>query len=318
MSQQEANEIAREAQRRWRGRRMLQIALPTAAALGAGAAIAVGSIPGGDGTITGCYASPNPVTNEDHTPKNITINGVTEAPGSLRVIDPSLPKTFSNPLGAQGTPNPAAQCEPEEKQVTWNQSGPAGPQGPSGPQGPAGGQGAGGTPGSPGAPLIGDTSFGLSNNGGTTFLKLDGIKGESTDKHHPGEIEIDSFSFGAHNTGAQASGGGGGAGKTIESFTITKTLDKSSPLLFQAAATGKHIAKAELSFVRKAGKGQQDYLKIDLTNVLISSVQDGQASNKATPLEQVTFNFAKATETVITGGGRPSSVSFNLNAQAKV
>ena len=47
MSQDEANKIAREAQRRWRGHRMLTIALPTAAALGAGAAIAVGSIPGG-------------------------------------------------------------------------------------------------------------------------------------------------------------------------------------------------------------------------------------------------------------------------------
>lgn len=31
------------------------------------------------------------------------------------------------------------------------------------------------------------------------FLKIDGIKGESTDKAHKGEIEIESFSWGETN-----------------------------------------------------------------------------------------------------------------------
>ena len=34
------------------------------------------------------------------------------------------------------------------------------------------------------------------------FLKLDGIKGESTDAKHKGEIEIESFSLGLTNTGS--------------------------------------------------------------------------------------------------------------------
>ncbi len=45
------------------------------------------------------------------------------------------------------------------------------------------------------------------------FLKLDGVPGESKDAKHPGEIELESFSWGESNTGAAAGGGGGGAGK---------------------------------------------------------------------------------------------------------
>ncbi len=79
---------------------------------------------------------------------------------------------------------------------------------------------------------------------------------------------------------------------SIQSFTITKTLDKSSPLLFQAAATGQHYKEATLSFTRKAGGKEQTYLKFDFQNVLISSVQDG-SSGGGTPQEQVTFAFQK-------------------------
>ena len=45
------------------------------------------------------------------------------------------------------------------------------------------------------------------------FLKLDGIKGESTDDRHKDEIVIESWSLGATNTGSHSVGGGGGAGK---------------------------------------------------------------------------------------------------------
>jgi len=47
-----------------------------------------------------------------------------------------------------------------------------------------------------------------------SFLKLDGIKGESADAKHKGEIDILSFSFGASQTGTHATGGGGGGAKS--------------------------------------------------------------------------------------------------------
>lgn len=123
MSAEEASRIAQAVQRMKRSKRALQIALPTAAALGAGAAIAAGAIPGSDGTITACYAS----RTEDGVPQDITIDDALEAPGTLRVIDPSLPHTLTQP-GAGPTPNLAAVCLPdEETQITWNQKARLGP-----------------------------------------------------------------------------------------------------------------------------------------------------------------------------------------------
>jgi type VI secretion system secreted protein Hcp len=322
MSAEEASRIAQAVQRMRHSRRALQIALPTAAALGAGAAVAVGSIPGGDGTITGCYAGTNGATLR---PPNAP-NGVTEPPGALRVIDPSLPSTIGGGPAGAPSPNLAAVCDPnkEETQITWNQKGTSGPQGPpglpavqgpAGPQGVAGGQGTVGAPGAPGAPLIGDTSFGISGNG-KTFLKIDGIKGEANDKTHKGQISIDSFSLGAHS-----SGGGGGAGKTtIQSFTITKSIDKSSPLLFLGSASGKNYKEMVLSFERKAGGTQMDYLKFTFDNVLISGITDGTSQNE-TPKEQVTFNFQKCKETFIpisSSGKAGTPVSVLISGNAKI
>lgn len=314
MSADEASRIAQAVQRMRRSKRALQIALPTAAALGAGAAIAVGAIPGSDGTITGCYANK---FGED-LPENVNVwQNVVEPPGALRVINPGGAKLPT------GGPDPAIECVPGESTITWNEKGPIGPQGVTGAQGPpglpglAGGQGPAGGQGAPGSPLIGGTTFGISGNG-STFLKLDGIKGESTDKDHKGEIAIDGFALSAQGA-TQASGSGGGAGKvSIQSFSITKKLDKSSPLLFQAAATGQHFKDAVLSFARKAGGEQKTYLKFEFQGILISGVQDG-ASDKVTPSEQVTFAFQKCKETFYDSKGRAGqTVSVNVGNTLKL
>lgn len=323
MSAEEASRIARAVQRMKHSKRAVQIALPTAAALGAGAAIAAGSIPGSDGTITGCYAGTEGAEIVD---KDINYR---ELPGALRVIDPSLAHTIKLPGGPE-EPNLAAVCAPEqETQITWNQKGPAGPpgepgepgkEGKAGGSGPAGGQGAPGGQGTPGTPLIGGTTFGV-NGPGTTFLKIDGIVGGATEKDHKGEIPISGFSVSAQGApsaiGSQSSGAG--AGKvSIQSFTITKTLDKSSPLLFQAAATGQHYKEAELSFTHKVSGKEETYLKFDFQNVLISSVQDG-SSGGGTPTEQVTFNFQKVQEAFIEPNGKTgATVNFNLSTNLKL
>jgi type VI secretion system secreted protein Hcp len=322
MSAEEASRIARAVQRMKHSKRAVQIALPTAAALGAGAAIAAGAIPGSDGTITGCYNSKT----ENGVPQALFFGDASEPPGGLRVIDPSLPHTVVPAAGGPAIPNMDAVCEPGETQIIWNQKGPAGPpgepgkDGKAGGSGPAGSQGAAGGQGAPGTPLIGGTTFGVSGSG-NTFLKLDGIAGGSTEKDHKGEIPIGGFSVSAQGApsaiGSQSSGAG--AGKVnIQSFSITKTLDKSSPLLFQAAATGQHIKEAVLSFTHKAGGKEQTYLKFDFQNVLISSVQDG-SSGGGTPTEQVTFAFQKVDESFIEPNGKTgATVNFNLSTNLKL
>ncbi len=128
------------------------------------------------------------------------------------------------------------------------------------------------------------------------FLKLDGIKGESTDAKHKGEIEIESFSAGLSNSGsfANAPGAGGGSGKvSFQDIHFTKKVDSSSPLLMLACATGSHVKEATLT-CRKAGGDQQEYLKIKLTDCLVSSFQEGgQGDGKLIPVDQLSINFAK-------------------------
>lgn len=124
------------------------------------------------------------------------------------------------------------------------------------------------------------------------FLKLEGVPGESTDDKHKGEIEVESFSWGEANMGSAGHGGGSGAGKVVpQDLVFTKRMDKSSPVLFIACATGQHFKEGLLT-ARKAGGGQQEYLKIKLEEILISSYQTG-ASSGAVVTETIGLHFSK-------------------------
>ncbi len=126
-----------------------------------------------------------------------------------------------------------------------------------------------------------------------TFLAIDGIQGESTDASHPNTIEIESWSFGETLSSTTSSSGGAGAGKVSmqDIHFVTKTVDKSSPKLLLAGANGEHIKDATL-YVRKAGSST-DYLKITLSDILVSSYQTGGSSSSDVPTESFSLNFAK-------------------------
>jgi type VI secretion system secreted protein Hcp len=126
------------------------------------------------------------------------------------------------------------------------------------------------------------------------FLKIDGVASESTDAKHPGEIELESYSWGESQSGTAGHGGGMGAGKVVpQDFNFVKKVDKGSPTLFIACATGQHFKSAILT-ARKAGGGQQEYFKITMSDVLISSYHiGGSAHSDVVPMEQVALNFAK-------------------------
>ena len=126
------------------------------------------------------------------------------------------------------------------------------------------------------------------------FLKIEGIAGESADSKHKGEIDIQSFSWGATQSGSFAMGGGGGAGKVaMQDFHFVMKMNKASPKLMLACANGEHIKKATL-VCRKAGKEQQEYLKVEFFDILVSSYQTGGSNaGEPLPMEQISLNFAK-------------------------
>lgn len=124
------------------------------------------------------------------------------------------------------------------------------------------------------------------------FLKIDGIAGESRNEKHAGEIDVLSFSWGASNTGAASSGGGAGAGKVqFQDIHFTTKLNKASPKLMLACATGEHIKEVVLVGELSGKKGQK-FLEIKMTDVLISSYQSGGSSGQV-PTDSFSLNFAK-------------------------
>jgi type VI secretion system secreted protein Hcp len=125
------------------------------------------------------------------------------------------------------------------------------------------------------------------------FAKIGDIKGESLDSKHKDEVEILSWSWGVNQSGTMSYGGGGGEGKaSFNDFNFTHHVDKASPVLLKVCATGEHIKEATIT-VRKAGKGQQEYLTFKFQDVLISSFQTGGSEEAVLPTDSVSFNFAK-------------------------
>ena len=142
---------------------------------------------------------------------------------------------------------------------------------------------------------MGATGTGLAPGGAVDyFLKIDGVDGESSDSKHKGEIDVYSWSWGATQSGTHASGGGGGAGKvSMQDFHFVMTVNKASPKLMLACANGQHFPKALLT-CRKAGKDQQEYLKVTLSDLLVSSYQTGGSqTGSILPTDQISLNFAK-------------------------
>lgn len=101
------------------------------------------------------------------------------------------------------------------------------------------------------------------------FLKFEGysgssgITGESADASHKGEIEIESFSWGAHQTlniGSSSSGAGAGRVDMLEASFVARS-SSATPSMFQACCSGVAYQSVTLS-IRKAGGTQQEYLKV--------------------------------------------------------
>jgi len=123
------------------------------------------------------------------------------------------------------------------------------------------------------------------------FAKIGDIKGESVDSKHKDEIELLSWSWGVSRS-ASGSGSGAGTGKAhFNDLSFTHKIDKASPLLLKACATGQHLKEATITR-RKAGKGQQEFLVIKMNDVLVTSVADSDDSGGGL-MESVTLAFAK-------------------------
>ena len=129
------------------------------------------------------------------------------------------------------------------------------------------------------------------------FLTIDGIKGDSTDEAHKEWIEILSFSHGLSQPGggsASAEGGLTGGRADHQDFSVTKTLDTTSPALNLTCCDGTHVDKVNLELCRATGN-KEKYMEYKLEDVIISSAAIGGSSGGDLPIESITFNYGKIT-----------------------
>lgn len=127
------------------------------------------------------------------------------------------------------------------------------------------------------------------------FIKIDGIKGESNVDGHEGDIDVLSWSWGVSNSGSAHMGSGQGAGKaSFSDLHFMKAMDKSSPSLYKASATGQHIKKATLAIRKASGDKPLEFITIDMEEILVTSVQtSGAGGDNNMITESVSLNFAK-------------------------
>lgn len=127
------------------------------------------------------------------------------------------------------------------------------------------------------------------------YLKLGDIKGEATDDGHKEWIIIQSFGQGIDQERDAASGLPTGK-RQHKPLTITKEVDKSSPLLMQSLTTGTPIRAARIEFVRT---GEQDrYYRVFLKNLIVTSYESvenpGQAQTETFSLnyEEIKWTYS--------------------------
>lgn len=127
------------------------------------------------------------------------------------------------------------------------------------------------------------------------FLEVDGVDGEATRKGFENKIEIQSFSFGAHNPTSIGSGGGAGSGKAqLSSFNVTKLTDSASPALFQACCSGKHFPNAKITLHKSGGEEALPYLTYEFDKVFVESINwGGMSGGDDRPTEELSLAFGK-------------------------
>jgi type VI secretion system secreted protein Hcp len=126
----------------------------------------------------------------------------------------------------------------------------------------------------------------------TIFVRIEGVRGDSTDDRHREWVEATSYSQGVTAIGATRLASGGTIQRPeFSDITITKFLDSSSPVLTRLCAQGAHIRGVVIEFVNP-GMDKLLVQRITLDDVMVSSVKMGGPAGQP-PTETVAFKFAR-------------------------
>ena len=159
------------------------------------------------------------------------------------------------------------------------------------------------------------------------FLKIEGVPGESSDDKHKEWVEVLSFHCGVsqpESASASSHGSLSAERAYFDDMTIVKAIDKASPKLAAACASGEHFTTVTLEICR-AGGDKQPYMEYKLTDAMVTSFRPGgTGSGEQIPLEEVAFTYGKIewkyTQTKVAGGKGSGNVAagWDLKTNKKI
>ena len=129
------------------------------------------------------------------------------------------------------------------------------------------------------------------------YIFFDGIEGQSTDAEHKNWINLHTIST---NISRMVTRGGSGSSRNVQSaifddLICTKELDKSTPKLIEAVASGKTYPSVKLDLVQSLGDTSKrlPYLQYELKNTIVTNHSFSATVNDdgTVPLESFSLNF---------------------------
>jgi type VI secretion system secreted protein Hcp len=132
-----------------------------------------------------------------------------------------------------------------------------------------------------------------------TYLKIEGVDGQSIDRNHPKWSDIYSFAQGVTKGPVQPD---------FSELCMQKLIDTSTPVLAQACAQGRQFPSATLELIAVTPANPVRFYQIVLSNVVVSSISEaGSAGTDIRPLEALCLRYSRIswTYTELDSSGAP-------------
>jgi len=136
--------------------------------------------------------------------------------------------------------------------------------------------------------------FAASNSQAGAYMKLGDIKGEATAPGFEEWSDMLSVDWGIHRPVISGAGSTRQrSSATLSDVVCVKELDKASPKIMEAIATGVVFPTVSIHLTRNnAAGGTVTYVEYEMKNVMVTKwTTSGGASGDPRPTEQVSLNF---------------------------
>lgn len=102
-----------------------------------------------------------------------------------------------------------------------------------------------------------------------SYIKIDGIEGQSTDTAHANWIDVVSFTHGSSQETQFANQTNASGRGVLSPLVFVHLLDKATPNLQKACMSGQNIASVKLEICAQIGGAKQKLYEVEMTNARV-------------------------------------------------